>query len=170
MFNTNKTLHTALTMLFKKVYPDFASSCLAKDRKEISFIGRDYCCQSVMEAFCCEDQEKKTPAFVLGKLFDCGALSQSTFDQYLKISNETEYSRDRALEATYDMVMGLSLFDKFDEFYFLPEIPEVRENAIREVLAYLEKEGISIGDDGRLVDIMTVCYDIFILGAVCVNN
>ena len=66
--------------------------------------------------------------------------------------------------------MGLSLFDKFDEFHFVPEIPEVRENAVREVLAYLEKEGISIGDDGRLVDIMTVCYDIFILGAVCVNN
>lgn len=167
MFNMNKTLHTALTIMFKKVYPDFTTSCLAKDRKEVSFIGRDYCCQSVMEAFCCGDQAKKTPAFVLGKLFDCGALAQSAYDQYLEVANGADNAEEKAMETTYDMVMGLSLFD---EYFFVPEMPEIKENAIREVLAYLEQEGISIGDDGRLVDIMTVCYDVFTLGAVCVNN
>lgn len=55
----------------------------------------------------------------------------------------------------------------FDTLHILPDTGDWRDKVIPEMLAFLEKRGIVIGDEGRLIDTMTVYYAVFLFGAMC---
>ena len=68
------------------------------------------------------------------------------------------------MQDTYKLVADLSLFDTL---HILPDTGDWRDKVIPEMLAFLEKRGIVIGDEGRLIDTMTVYYAVFLFGAMC---
>lgn len=162
--NLNKELNNDITRLLKEKVCKGHLPNWNKDRKEIVFIATEFCNQLAMEAFNCKDLQNKTNAFVLGKLFDLGSLTQSAFDQYLSLATQEDDCRMNAMQQTYRFVSDLSLFDTL---HFLPDTGDWRDKVISEMLALLEERGIVIGDEGRLIDTMTVYYAIFLFGAMC---
>lgn len=162
--NLNKELHNDITRLLKEKVCKGSLPNWNKDRKEIVFIATELCNHLAMEAFSCEDPQNKTNTFVLGKLFDLGSLTQCAFDEYLSLAKDEDDCRMNAMQDTYKLVADLSLFDTL---HLLPDTGDWRDKVIPEMLAFLEKRGIVIGDEGRLIDTMTVYYAIFLFGAMC---
>lgn len=87
IMNLNKELHNDITRLLKEKVCKGPLPNWNKDRKEIVFIATELCNHLAMEAFSCDDPQKKTNTFVLGKLFDFGSLTQCAFDEYLRLCN-----------------------------------------------------------------------------------
>lgn len=158
--NLNKELHKELKRIFKGAYDNFTAKCLEKDRKDIVFIASNYVHHAAMEAYHCPDKAEKTPEFVLQKLFDIGAYTQQVYTYGI----DEEPCEFCLLAKTYNHITSISIYDNIPSYF---AIPEVRDTAIREILALLKEKNISIGDDGRLIDIFTVYHDVFMFGAIC---
>ena len=159
--NLNKELHKELKHIFKGAYDKFADKCLAKDRTDIEFIASNYVHHAAMEAFHCPNEAEKTPEFVLRKLFDIGAYTEQVYDYGM----DEEPCEFCLLEKTYKHITSISIYDNNIPSYFAN--PKVRDTVIRDILALLKEKNISIGDDGRLIDIFTVYHDVFMFGAIC---
>ena len=159
--NLNKELHKELKHIFKGAYDKFTDKCLAKDRTDIEFIASNYVHHAAMEAFHCPNEAEKTPEFVLRKLFDIGAYTEQVYDYGI----DEEPCEFCLLEKTYKHITSISIYDNNIPSYFAN--PKVRDTVIRDILALLKEKNISIGDDGRLIDIFTVYHDVFMFGAIC---
>lgn len=159
--NLNKELHKELKHIFKGAYDKFTDKCLAKDRTDIEFIASNYVHHAAMEAFHCPNEAEKTPEFVLRKLFDIGAYTEQVYDYGM----DEEPCEFCLLEKTYKHITSISIYDNNIPSYFAN--PKVRDTVIRDILALLKEKNISIGDDGRLIDIFTVYHDVFMFGAIC---
>ena len=159
--NLNKELHKELKRIFKGAYDKFTDKCLAKDRTDIEFIASNYVHHAAMEAFHCPNEAEKTPEFVLRKLFDIGAYTEQVYDYGM----DEEPCEFCLLEKTYKHITSISIYDNNIPSYFAN--PKVRDTVIRDILALLKEKNISIGDDGRLIDIFTVYHDVFMFGAIC---
>ena len=159
--NLNKELHKELKHIFKGAYDKFTDKCLAKDRTDIVFIASNYVHHAAMEAFHCPNEAEKTPEFVLRKLFDIGAYTEQVYDYGM----DEEPCEFCLLEKTYKHITSISIYDNNIPSYFAN--PKVRDTVIRDILALLKEKNISIGDDGRLIDIITVYHDVFMFGAIC---
>ena len=159
--NLNKELHKELKRIFKGAYDKFTDKCLAKDRTDIVFIASNYVHHAAMEAFHCPNEAEKTPEFVLRKLFDIGAYTEQVYDYGM----DEEPCEFCLLEKTYKHITSISIYDNNIPSYFAN--PKVRDTVIRDILALLKEKNISIGDDGRLIDIFTVYHDVFMFGAIC---
>ena len=159
--NLNKELHKELKRIFKGAYDKFTDKCLAKDRTDIAFIASNYVHHAAMEAFHCPNEAEKTPEFVLRKLFDIGAYTEQVYDYGI----DEEPCEFCLLEKTYKHITSISIYDNNIPSYFAN--PKVRDTVIRDILALLKEKNISIGDDGRLIDVITVYHDVFMFGAIC---
>ena len=158
--NLNKELHKELKHIFKGAYDKFTDKCLAKDRTDIEFIASNYVHHAAMEAFHCPNEAEKTPEFVLRKLFDIGAYTEQVYD----FGMDEEPCEFCLLEKTYKHITSISIYDNIPLYL---ANPNVRDTVIRDILALLKEKNISIGDDGRLIDIFTVYHDVFMFGAIC---